>query len=499
MADDDFSDIDDPVLRAALVCALHKFRVEREAVASMREYLATMEARLEAFDLPKDSERPPSVYIRSKGPTTAEWMNLRANAPPPPPDAPLHPRALPISSVTHNSEFLPPGLRILWKRVFPVEHTWGISNEDTRNSFLTSAAQWTARAKKTPNVGLRLTGGWEHLLTNILSVTCTLHASPLDSPTPVFTGRTEFCTSMGACQGPITPEWKPPDHMNSLLNNVFIRTDMLRIVPRLLLDKIFTCDGKAVILHRRESSSLWSAHLEREMTKGRGHILAHWETLPFRSYPSEGGHHTWCNVEGAWEFWLLENGLQPLGSTTPKLPLEYALKNLTRKSKNAGWEPPPAHTSPADKVNLNEIVQQWWVQWHEESILRTRLTAVGTIDWDKVHASLKRSNLLLYTTPDRRLQRVARLTKVGLDVDLDKVGRWIYALVGAKPTYVGQTGCVIEPRAPLTRLKDHFAKAKALRRTWKAKRSMVRVEGWGVTPPLPRIMATFGMGYFHWF
>ena len=147
-------------------------------------------------------------------------------------------------------------------------------------------------------------------------------------------------------------------------------------------------------------------------------------------------------------------------------------------------------------MNLNEIVQQWWVQWHEESILRTRLTAVGTIDWDKVHASLKRSNLLLYTTTDRRLQRVARLTKVGLDVDLNKVGRWIYALVGAKPTYVGQTGCVIEPRAPLTRLKDHFAKAKALRRTWKAKRSMVRVEGWGVTPPLPRIMATFGMGVF---
>ena len=88
MADDDFSDIDDPVLRAALVCALHKFRVEREAVASMREYLATMEARLEAFDLPRDSERPPSVYIRSKGPTTAEWMNLRANAPPPPPSTP---------------------------------------------------------------------------------------------------------------------------------------------------------------------------------------------------------------------------------------------------------------------------------------------------------------------------------------------------------------------------------------------------------------------------
>ena len=97
---------------------------------------------------------------------------------------------------------------------------------------------------------------------------------------------------------------------------------------------------------------------------------------------------------------------------------------------------------------------------------------------------------------DRRLQRVARLSKVGLGADLDKAGCWIYALVGPKPTYVGQTGCVSVPRAPTSRLKDHYAKAKALRRTWKAKRSMVRVEGWGVTPPLPRIMATFGTGVY---
>ena len=61
MGDDDFLDIDDLVLKAALVCALKKFHVEREAVASMREYLATMEARLEAFDLQKDSNLPPTA------------------------------------------------------------------------------------------------------------------------------------------------------------------------------------------------------------------------------------------------------------------------------------------------------------------------------------------------------------------------------------------------------------------------------------------------------
>ena len=91
---------------------------------------------------------------------------------------------------------------------------------------------------------------------------------------------------------------------------------------------------------------------------------------------------------------------------------------------------------------------------------------------------------------------MAPLTKVGLGADIDKAQRWIYALVGPKPTYVGQTGCVTEPRAPVTRLKDHCAKAKALRQTWKAKRSMARVDGWGVTPQLPRIMATFGTGVF---
>ena len=76
---------------------------------------------------------------------------------------------------------------------------------------------------------------------------------------------------------------------------------MLRVVPRPFLDKILTCDGKEEILHRRESSSLWSAYLEREMTKGRGHILAHWDEMSFRTYPSNGGRHTWCNVEGVWE------------------------------------------------------------------------------------------------------------------------------------------------------------------------------------------------------
>ena len=67
----------------------------------------------------------------------------------------------------------------------------------------------------------------------------------------VLTGRTEFCGGLGACQGPITPEWEPPEVFHESFKSVFIRPDMLRVVPLLFLDRVFACDGRAVILHCR--------------------------------------------------------------------------------------------------------------------------------------------------------------------------------------------------------------------------------------------------------
>ena len=117
------------------------------------------------------------------------------------------------------------GLPIMWTRLHPEDYTWDLASDDVKELFLHEVDRWAAGAEQTPNVGLRLTGGREHLLTNTLSVTCTLQASPLDSPTPVFRGRTEFCSGLGACQGPITPEWEPPDSMHDYFKSVFIRTE----------------------------------------------------------------------------------------------------------------------------------------------------------------------------------------------------------------------------------------------------------------------------------
>ena len=44
--------------------------------------------------------------------------------------------------------------------LYPEEYTWDVANVDAKDLFLHEAAQWAVRAKKTPNVGLRLTGGW---------------------------------------------------------------------------------------------------------------------------------------------------------------------------------------------------------------------------------------------------------------------------------------------------------------------------------------------------
>ena len=65
---------------------------------------------------------------------------------------------------------------------------------------------------------------------------------------------------------------------------------------------------------------------------------------------------------------------------------------------------------------------------------------------------MQKSNLLMANYPNTRLRRIDRLAQLPADTPLDAPCPCIYAECGETEPYVGQFGCIVEPRAPSARV-----------------------------------------------
>ena len=70
---------------------------------------------------------------------------------------------------------------------------------------------------------------------------------------------------------------------------------------------------------------------------------------------------------------------------------------------------------------------------------------------------------MLHDAPCPRLRRIARLARLPLSAPLSQEDVFIYVLIGPCLPYIGQTGCIKGPRAPIKRYAEHLCKGRALK------------------------------------
>ena len=97
------------------------------------------------------------------------------------------------------------------------------------------------------------------------------------------------------------------------------------------------------------------------------------------------------------------------------------------------------------------------------------------------------SNMLLLSTPDRKLQRAVRLSDDGVSGDLTTPSKGIYALLSSSFPYVGQYGCIHDQRPPFTRLREHYTHAQALQTACRVPQRRAGPPMWHRTPRLPQL------------
>ena len=122
------------------------------------------------------------------------------------------------------------------------------------------------------------------------------------------------------------------------------------------------------------------------------------------------------------------------------------------------------------------MAEAFWGKWDKLAQKRKEALAQRPVDWEVAKQTMMEANLLLQDAPDQKLRRLARLTRLPLDYDLDNEDRIIYVLWGPFPCYVGQTGCITGERSPFARYIEHVRKAKSLRNHFTSKRFR-RVQG----------------------
>ena len=143
-------------------------------------------------------------------------------------------------------------------------------------------------------------------------------------------------------------------------------------------------------------------------------------------------------------------------------------------------------------------MDKFWNEWDAIAYRRESLLNERPINWDEVKATLQESNSLLKDTPDRQLQRLARLSRILLDFDLDSLDSMIYIIYSSHAPYVGQTGCISGPRSLMDRFKEHVSKTKLLKAFFTSTRyrRARNLMGFGKMPSLARLMAREGPAFF---
>ena len=351
----------------------------------------------------------------------------------------------------------------------------------------------------------RLTGGWERFLTDVIGVTHTLYASVWNSVTPTYVST---CPEQEAFGG--LPACLLSDTVSTEPCCMFIRADMCVQPAASVLATLDQALGsmrpfRIAIFLQRADSVAWNEWVSKWELRGRSALVWGAQSLRMRVYNLQAGSESWHEVDGPWELHVIDSGYQPVGHGISVMPCMLALRNFCRNKKRKPFYHPlpafcPTHhptASPCDNVPPcfdPAHVSAFWYEWNAIAARRASLLLQRKVDWDAVKLTMLESNRLLHRSPDRTLQRIARLSRLPHDWDLDEPDRLIYVMCGPHPPYVGQTGCITGPRSLLARYREHLRAARVLKNHFIGLRHR-RVRGlmaFGKLPSLARVLAKHG-------
>ena len=210
---------------------------------------------------------------------------------------------------------------------------------------------------------------------------------------------------------------------------------------------------------------------------------------------------------------MVDSGALLIGVALQKNLFTLSLKKLLAR-KRGNWRDVPAFSSPSDGAQKGmpdkppfqpggggalfpqSEIDQFWDKWNYLVNERNCEFRKKRPDKRVIIESMQKSNLLMANCPNTRLRRIDRLAQLLVDTPLDAPSSCIYAECGETEPYVGQFGCIVEPRAPSARHFEHGGRSKTVQNHFVRKRQKFRPAKQGKLPSLARAMGMNGPGGF---
>ena len=504
---------------------LKNFRENQAALQVLHQTVDLLQANIHTVSSSAQLPTPKTPEV-TRTPVSEFKPDRSATATPESGNSSLNPGS--VSTQTDPSEALDifwdktmadPRLRMLWSKFDKGSADWlGVTEGvvmdfEHRSKWILQHMRLMSDSDRLPLLR-KLPGGWGGFLRDVLGITCHMWATPWSSDCDTFFTMHDYYTPFGGTL------FNPEQVLQH--RGFFLRTDTC-VTPTVsqidfVKNIVYGCRPyRIAMLVDRKQSSPWVPFIDSFVRDKRGFLLAGIDAMNMRNFAPE--MKSWDWHQGCWEFYLFEGGLSgDPGGSIDRNKLDCFMRNMFSR-KPSKLHPfvhplpvptrmgaPPHHPSSPDRRHRSSVpadfdpyeVSRFWEKWDRIAERRDRLLKEYPIDWETVKETLIASNKLLHSSPDRQLQRIARLSKLPSDFDLDQPGRFIYAVYGRYPPYIGQTGCISSLRSVAERYREHLAKAKRLRNHYGAVRYRrpKGFSGFGRMPSLARLMAREGPGGF---
>ena len=113
------------------------------------------------------------------------------------------------------------------------------------------------------------------------------------------------------------------------------------------------------------ASAKWDCFLQTWEQKGRAVVCGAVRYMNFRTYGCS--RETWSRIDGPWEVYVLDSGIQPVGHGISASNYSEALRGLIKGKSRSQWFPLPSF--PDDKRCQGHAgfkqseVQVFWERW----------------------------------------------------------------------------------------------------------------------------------------